>query len=242
MLKNLKLLLSLRAWLRSANLQAGGAVLAIGQLQMWLATDDGMRLLALAAQLLGMTAETFSGLALSVVGLAMLVLRAKTEKSLAAKVEPPITVETRARLLLAVGFFSTLFALSPQPSQAQAPPVPAPAPLTFETRLTWVPPTTNTDGSPLTNLATYRVYYAVNAAANWSAPIVVSVPNATAYTLTQNVLQPSTLYFFYVTACNSAGVCSAASNVASAQTPSLTRPQPPNGVEVVILFNADLPT
>ncbi|HZX49313.1 MAG TPA: fibronectin type III domain-containing protein, partial [Nitrospirota bacterium] len=47
--------------------------------------------------------------------------------------------------------------------------------------LTWDPPTTNSDGSPLTDLAGYKVYYGPTSG-NYSA--VIDVANVTGYTVT----------------------------------------------------------
>ena len=76
--------------------------------------------------------------------------------------------------------------------------------------LTWTPPTQNTDGSPLTDVAGYRVYYGVQ----WgnypnSLSVGPSLPTAVI-----NRLATGT-YYFVVTAVNSAGAESGYSNVAS---------------------------
>lgn len=86
MLKNLAMLLKLRAWLRSGGLQAGGAVTVLGALQTWLSSQAGTDLLTTAAGYLHLVPGTLNGLVLGVIGLAMLGLRAKTEWSLAEKV------------------------------------------------------------------------------------------------------------------------------------------------------------
>jgi len=82
---------------------------------------------------------------------------------------------------------------------------------TSSATLSWTPPTTNADGSRLTNLSGYRVYWGTAAG---SYPNSVTLDNAglTSYVVTD--LAPGT-YYFVVTARNSAGVESAFSNVAS---------------------------
>lgn len=56
--------------------------------------------------------------------------------------------------------------------------------------LTWTPPTTHMDGTPLTDLAGYRVYYGTSSG-SYGTPI--DVGNRTEYTFTG--LGPGTYYF-----------------------------------------------
>ena len=78
--------------------------------------------------------------------------------------------------------------------------------------LTWTPPTKNTDGSTLTNLAAYKVYHAATSAGVATAtPVVVTAPAST-YTVTG--LSAGERYFG-IKASNSAGVDSDLSNLAS---------------------------
>jgi hypothetical protein len=77
--------------------------------------------------------------------------------------------------------------------------------------LSWTPPTTNTDGTPLTNLAGYRVRWGT-AAGNY--PNSVTLNNAGLATYVVSNLAPGT-YYFVVTALNSAGAESQFSNMAS---------------------------
>jgi hypothetical protein len=77
--------------------------------------------------------------------------------------------------------------------------------------LSWTPPTSNTDGSPLTNLAGYRVYWGPSAG-NYTNSATVSNPGLSSYVV--EPLTPATWYFA-LTAVNSAGSESAYSNVAS---------------------------
>jgi hypothetical protein len=77
--------------------------------------------------------------------------------------------------------------------------------------LTWNPPTTNTDGSPLTNLAGYKVYWGTSQG-NYPNSTTLANPGLATYVVGN--LAPAT-YFFVVTAYNAAGVESTFSGVAS---------------------------
>jgi hypothetical protein len=77
--------------------------------------------------------------------------------------------------------------------------------------LSWTPPTTNTDGSPLTNLSGYRVYWGT-ALGNY--PNSVTLNNAGLASYVVENLAPGT-YYFVVTALSSAGSESAYSNTGS---------------------------
>lgn len=77
--------------------------------------------------------------------------------------------------------------------------------------VSWTKPTQNTDGSALTNLAGYAVYYGLSAT---SLSTRVNVPDATLTTYVVSSLTPGT-YYFAVTAYNTATVESDLSNVSS---------------------------
>jgi len=77
--------------------------------------------------------------------------------------------------------------------------------------VSWIPPTQNTDGSPLTNLAAYKIYYGVSEG-NYPNQIRINNPGITRYVVDN--LTPDT-YFFVSTSINSNGVESRYSNVAS---------------------------
>lgn len=77
--------------------------------------------------------------------------------------------------------------------------------------LSWTPPTQNTDGSPLTNLAGYRIYYGTTPG-NYTNTAAVNNPGISSYVV--NGLTAGTWYFASTTI-NSDGVESAFSNVAS---------------------------
>lgn len=88
---------------------------------------------------------------------------------------------------------------------------PAPAPTVRAATLSWTAPTQNTDGSTLTNLAGYRIYYGTSSTA-LTQMVQVSSAGITTYVLEN--LSPST-YYFSVRAYNSAGAESVSSNVVS---------------------------
>jgi hypothetical protein len=75
----------------------------------------------------------------------------------------------------------------------------------------WTPPTTNTDGSTLTDMARYRVLYGTSSS-SLTRSTTVSNPSASSVTIAS--LAPATWYFV-VKAVNSLGVESSNSNVAS---------------------------
>jgi hypothetical protein len=77
--------------------------------------------------------------------------------------------------------------------------------------LSWTPPTRNTDGSSLTNLSGYRIYYGTSAS-SLTRTITINSPGLSTYVV--NDLAPAT-YYFALTAVNSSGAESARSTVAS---------------------------
>jgi hypothetical protein len=77
--------------------------------------------------------------------------------------------------------------------------------------LSWSAPTENVDGTPITGLAGYRVYYGTSADALTES---IDVAGATTTTYVINDLSPGT-YYFTVTAYNAQGIESDQSNVAS---------------------------
>jgi sporulation protein YlmC with PRC-barrel domain len=77
--------------------------------------------------------------------------------------------------------------------------------------LLWTPPTRNTDGSPLTNLAGYKVYWGPTQG-NYTNSTTLNNSGLTSYVIDQ--LTPGT-WHFVATALNSQGVESSFSNPAS---------------------------
>jgi hypothetical protein len=77
--------------------------------------------------------------------------------------------------------------------------------------LSWTPPTQNTDGTPLTDLSGYRVYWGTSQA-NLANSVTLNNPGLTSYVVDQ--LTPATWYFA-TTALSSKGIESNRSNVAS---------------------------
>jgi hypothetical protein len=77
--------------------------------------------------------------------------------------------------------------------------------------LSWTPPTTNTDGSPLTNLSGYRVHWGT-AVGTYPNKVTLNNPGLTSYVVSS--LVPGT-YHFVVTALSSTGAESQFSNGAS---------------------------
>lgn len=81
--------------------------------------------------------------------------------------------------------------------------------------LSWTPPTTNLDGSSLTNLAGYKIYYGTQPG-NYPNVITIDNPGLSAYVIEN--LQPNT-YYFAMTAYNTSGSESPHSNTASKTIP-----------------------
>lgn len=77
--------------------------------------------------------------------------------------------------------------------------------------LSWTAPTRNTDGSSLTNLSGYRIYYGTSSGALTQT---IQVSNASVSTYVVENLSPAT-YYFAVKAITSSGAESGLSNVAS---------------------------
>jgi hypothetical protein len=78
--------------------------------------------------------------------------------------------------------------------------------------VTWTPPTENTDNSPLTDLAGFKIYYGVDQN-QLTETLVIEDPNATSWDISE--LAENTTYYFAVTAFNSQGVESELSNIVS---------------------------
>jgi hypothetical protein len=81
--------------------------------------------------------------------------------------------------------------------------------------LSWTAPTQNIDGTPLTNLAGYHIYYGTSAG-SLSKVVTIASPTATSYTIGNLT---SATWYFGVTAYSSTGEESAVSNVGSKTIP-----------------------
>jgi hypothetical protein len=94
------------------------------------------------------------------------------------------------------------------PSGSSPPPA---SPTTGSANLSWSVPTQNTDGTPLTDLAGYHIYYGTTEGV-WTS--TVTVMDATETTYVVSGLSHGT-YYFTVAAFNSEGTDSPESNVGS---------------------------
>lgn len=84
--KELRMLFKLRAWLRSGQLKAGGIIGLLALVQTWLASQDGIDLVAWLATLLHVMSGTLMGILTGIIALVILFFRARTEWSLSEKV------------------------------------------------------------------------------------------------------------------------------------------------------------
>lgn len=102
----------------------------------------------------------------------------------------------------------------PAPSTPAPPPqsaAPTPPAVTGSATLSWIPPTENEDGSALTNLAGYRIFYGTSAG-NLNQVINLANPGLTRYVIEN--LSAGTWYFG-IRAYSSTGAESAMSAIAS---------------------------
>jgi hypothetical protein len=79
--------------------------------------------------------------------------------------------------------------------------------ITGEVKLSWQAPTQNVDGSPLVNLAGYRIHYGTSSR-NYSTVVALNNPAATSY----SVRLPSGDYYLAMTAVDGQGNLSGLSN------------------------------
>jgi|KBSSwiStaDraftv2_1062776.scaffolds.fasta_scaffold00865_13 hypothetical protein len=107
---------------------------------------------------------------------------------------------------------STTVAVIDKGSPTPVPFVPPLKPVsTGSATLDWTPPTENSDGSALTNLAGYTVYYGTSPD-KLTESVKVSNPGLTAYTVTN---LPAGTWYFAVTSYSAAGVESVRTGVIS---------------------------
>jgi hypothetical protein len=83
-------------------------------------------------------------------------------------------------------------------------------------KLSWTAPTQNSDGSKITDLAGYYIYYGTNPSA-LNQTIQVHDPGTTAYTLSS--LKSGTTYYFSVAAYTATGIRGGASATVSLAIP-----------------------
>jgi hypothetical protein len=88
---------------------------------------------------------------------------------------------------------------------------PSATPATGSATLSWTPPTENTDGTPITGLAGYHIYYGTSASA-LTTTVTIADPTQTSYVV--GGLAPGT-YYFAIVAYNTVGIDSTESNTAS---------------------------
>ena len=79
--------------------------------------------------------------------------------------------------------------------------------------LNWLPPTQNTNGSPLTNLAGYKIYYGTSPGQVYSNSVSIQNPGLSSYVIEN--LSNNTTYYFVITSVNGFSIESAYSNMAS---------------------------
>ena len=100
--------------------------------------------------------------------------------------------------------------------------------------LSWSPPTTNTDGSPLTDLVGFNVYHGTSP----TAMMLAATVTATAHTFTESNLTPS-VWYWYIRTVNALGVESEpsatvnktiAAAVPDPVPPPASQPPPPSPV------------
>jgi hypothetical protein len=100
----------------------------------------------------------------------------------------------------------------PTPTPTPTPkPTPAPIPSTGTVTVDWTPPTENTDGSVLTNLAGYEIYYSTNPN-NLTESVKVTNAGLSAYTMSDLA---SGTWYFAIAAVSSTGAQSTRSETIS---------------------------
>jgi hypothetical protein len=98
---------------------------------------------------------------------------------------------------------------SPPAPPASSTPTPPPVASTSAATVDWSPPTENVDGSTLTNLAGYKLYYG-NSETNLSESVKISNPGLSSYTVSD---LPSGKWYFAIASISASGVESAQSAV-----------------------------
>jgi hypothetical protein len=80
------------------------------------------------------------------------------------------------------------------------------------TTLTWTPPTQNNNGSPITGLAGYKIYWKSSASGSYTDAQSKDVGNVSSVTIQSVTGSSSAIYYFAATAYNSSGAESGFSN------------------------------
>jgi hypothetical protein len=83
-------------------------------------------------------------------------------------------------------------------------------------KVSWIAPTQNTDGSKITDLAGYMIYYGPGPD-NLNQSVEVTDPRATTYTVTK--LKSGTTYYFSIVAFSAGGIRGGASPTVSKAIP-----------------------
>jgi hypothetical protein len=116
--------------------------------------------------------------------------------------------------------------------------------------VSWAAPTTNTDGTPLTNLAGFKVYHALTSAGVATAvPTVINSPTTTTFSATGLAVGT---HFYGATAFNTLGAESALSNIgskaitsaglsgaASATVTVGSVPSPPSNLTIAVIVGSN---
>lgn len=95
--------------------------------------------------------------------------------------------------------------------------------------LSWTPPTQNTDGTPLTDLAGYKIYQGTTSG---TYPVVYDVPNPGVVSYIVEGLADGT-YYFAATAYNTSGIESDYSNEVAKVVETPSTPNPPLNLVVL---------
>ena len=120
--------------------------------------------------------------------------------------------KTISILVFTLATLSSLCACNTESDQAQALNQSASSIYTGSGSVTldWMPPTENTDGTPLTNLAGYHIYFGIEDG-RYTEQIVIHNPGIATYVIDNLAVNT---YYFVATACNDAGIQSPYSDVA----------------------------
>jgi hypothetical protein len=118
---------------------------------------------------------------------------------------------TSAAITISASNSSSSASIGPFTIAVKAPATAPTAPTTGSANLSWTVPTENTNGTPVTDLAGYHIYYGTSEGA-WTSTVTVLDANETSYVVSG--LAPGT-YYFAIVAFNTAGEDSPQSNVGS---------------------------